>query len=327
MSEKIRWGILGPGNISRKFAAGLAFVEDAELVAVGSRSEERAKAFAEEFEAPRAHEGYDELVADPDVDVIYIGTPHTCHAANTVQCLEAGKAVLCEKPFAINATQAAEMIRVAREKGVFLMEAMWSRFVPPIVRLREMLAEEALGEVRVFAGDFGFRCGWNPEGRLLNPELGGGGLLDVDIYPISLASMILGKPERISGMAHLGETGVDEQAAVVMGYDAGKLAVIMTGVQVMTPHEATIMGTKKRIRLHHGWWRGSEMTIYEGRDAVEQIDIPTEGNGYNYEAAEVGACLRAGTLESDVMPLDETLAIMETLDEIRAQWGLKYPME
>jgi dihydrodiol dehydrogenase / D-xylose 1-dehydrogenase (NADP) len=327
MTDKIRWGILSTGWIAKKFAEGLSVLPDAEIVAVGSRAQETADAFGDEYGVPHRHASYEALVGDQDVDVIYIGTPHPFHKDNAILSLEAGKAVLLEKPFTINAGEAEKVIALAREKGLFLMEAMWSRYIPIIVKLRELLAEGAIGEVRMLTADLGFRSEFDPKSRLFNLELGGGALLDVGIYPISFASMVLGTPARIASMAHLGQTGVDEQAGIVFGYDGGQLAILHTALQTSTTIEATVMGTKGKIRVHSAWFYGTTLTLsIEGRDD-EAISLPYEGNGYNFEAAEVMRCLREGKLESDVMPLDETLAIMQTLDTIRAQWGFKYPME
>jgi len=326
MADRIRWGILGAGSIARKFAQGLTSAEAGELVAIGSRSQDKADAFGEEFGVPNRHGGYEALADDPDVEAVYVATPHPMHRPNSILCLRAGKAVLCEKPFTVNADEARQVVAVAREKGLFLMEAMWTRFLPAIVRLRELLAGGVIGQVRMILGDFGFRCGPNPQGRLLNPALAGGGLLDVGVYPISLASMILGEPVCVTGSAHIGDTGVDEQAGIVLTCADGALAVLATGVRTTTPHEAWILGTDGRIHLHAAWWRGSRITVHTGDDS-EDIDTPAVGNGYNYEADEVARCLAAGKTESDVMPLDETVAIMETMDTLRAQWGLRYPME
>lgn len=327
VSDTIRWGILGTGGIAHKFAEGLQSSETGKLLAVGSRSNERAEAFAAETGAERSYGSYEQLVADADVDAVYIATPHPAHKSCALLCVDAGKPVLCEKPFTVNAAEAEEVISAARGRGVFCMEAMWTRFVPPIVKLRQMLADEVIGEVRMVAADFGFRAGWNPEGRLLNPELAGGALLDVGVYPISLASMVLGTAQRVTGLADIGESGVDEQAGIVCQYDAGKLAVLTCAVRTKTPHEATIMGTDGYIRLHEGWYRGSAMTLRRRGADDEHIEPPQVGNGYNYEVDEVARCLAADKTESDIMPLDETLAIVRTMDEIRAQWGLRYPFE
>ncbi len=325
--ETVRWGILGAGRIAGIFATGLSALPDAELVAVGSRARETADAFADKFNIPRRHDSYEALARDPDVDVIYVATPHPLHKENTVLCLRAGKPVLCEKPFTLNAAEADEAIAVARERGVFLMEAMWPRFVPLWRKVRELLAEGAIGEVRMLSADLGFRSGFNPQGRLLNPELGGGALLDVGVYPVSLASMIFGPPSRIVSMAHLGETGVDEQAAMILGHDAGQLAILYTAIRTNTPHVATIMGADGMIDIHHDWHKPTAFTLKRAGQEPRRFEIPPEGNGYNYEAAEVARCLREGKLESDILPLDETRSIVQTLDRIRAQWGLRYPGE
>ncbi len=324
--DKFRWGILGTGNIAHQFARGLQALDDAELVAVGSRSQETADSFGDEFGVARRYATYEELANDPEVDAIYISSPHQQHKPNTLLCLEAGKATLCEKPFAINARDAEEMVRFARERGVFLMEAMWTRFLPLMVKLRQMLAEGAIGEVRMLQADFGFRTSFNPQGRLFNPEYGGGALLDVGIYPVSLDSMIFGTPDRVATLAHLGETGVDEQAAMILGHPGGELSVLSTAIRTDTQREAIIMGTEGRIRIHREWWKPDTLTVYRGTEE-EVVELPFAGNGYNYEAAEVKRCVEGGELESPTIPLDETLSTMRTLDRIRAEWGLRYPME
>ena len=328
MTEPIRWGILGTGNIAGSFATGLQSVEDAELVAVGSRTQDSADAFGDRFDIARRHAGYDALADDPDVDVVYIATPHSYHMENSILCLEAGKAVLCEKPFAMNTGEAEKIIHCAREKSIFLMEAMWTRFLPAVVQVRQWLSEGAIGEVRMLSADFGFRTNVNPDGRLFNPALGGGGLLDVGIYPVSLASLVFAEqPSRISGLADIGDTGVDEQGAMVLGYDDGQIAVLYCAVRTSTPMEAIIMGTEGSIRIASPFWKATSATLsVNGKDPV-QVDMPFAGNGYNYEAAEVDRCLRAGLLENDTMPLEETLDIMRTLDRIRAHWGLRYPAD
>ncbi len=325
MYEKIRWGIIGTGNIAHQFARGLTALTDAELVTVGSRSQASADKFGDEFNVTRRYPTYEALVADADVDAIYVSTPHPFHKSNTILALNAGKAVITEKPFAMNAGEVQAMIDAAKQNNVFLMEAMWTRFLPIMVRVRELLAAGAIGEPRMLTADFGFRAGINPQHRLFNPELGGGALLDVGIYVLSLASMIFGTPDRVSGLAHIGETGVDEQSALLLGYPGGELAALTTAVRTNTPHEAIINGTDGRIKIHSPFWRGTQATIY-GKETTD-IELPLHGNGYNYQAAEVARCLRAGLTESETMPLAETLAIMQTMDTIRAQWGLKYPME
>ena len=325
--DKIRWGILSTGKIAARFAEGLAVLPDAELVAVGSRTPAAAEAFGAQYGIPHRHGSYEALVADPDVDVIYIGTPHPLHKENSLLALRHGKAVLCEKPFTLNAAEAAEVIAVAREQRLFLMEAMWMRYIPAIVKVRELLAAGALGEVRLVAADFGFRAEFDPQSRLFAPELGGGALLDVGIYPLSLACMVLGPPAHVTGLAHRGVTGVDEQSAFLLGYEDGRLAVLYAAVRTNTPVEATIMGTAGQMRIHSPMFHPTRLTLSRPGQDDERLELPVAGNGYNYEAAEVMRCLRAGELESPVMPLAETLAIMQTMDQLRAQWGLKYPSE
>jgi len=296
-------------------------------VAVGSRAQETADAFGEQFDVPRRHPSYQAMADDGEVDGVYIATPHPMHKDPSILCLRGGKAVLCEKPFTPNAAQAEAVIDVARAEGVFCMEAMWSRFLPSVVRARELIDGGAIGEVRMILADFGFRCGGNPESRLMNPALAGGGLLDVGTYPISLSSMFLGIPTRATGLAEVGATGVDEQAGMVLAFEGGRIAVLATGVRTSTPHEATFLGTEGRLRLHGSWWKGSPITLTRGGQDDETIEVPMVGNGYNYEAREVARCVRAGKTESDVMPLDETLALLRIMDGLRAQWGVKYPFE
>lgn len=322
----LRWGILGLGNIARQFATGLQALPDAQLVAVGSRTQDKADAFGTQFNAPHRHGSYEALANDPDVDAVYIASPHSAHEEDALLCLNAGKAVLCEKPFTINAAQAERVIAKAREKNLFLMEAMWTRFFPLMYRLREMLAKGVIGEPRMLQADFGFRAGVDPKSRLFNPALGGGGLLDVGVYPISLASMLFGTPALVVGLAHIGETGVDEQAGMVLQYEGGRLAVLSTAARVNTPQDAHILGSEGNIKIPSPWWKPATMTISAGGKS-EDVALPYESNGYQFEAQEVARCLREGRTESDIMPLDETLEIMRTMDSLRAQWGLKYPME
>ena len=327
MTQQIRWGILGPGAISTKFAIGLQSADNGRLVAVGSRDELKAIAFAKRFGAPKLYGNYISLVNDPEVDAIYIGTPHAFHKEHAIMAMQAGKHVLCEKPFAINAQQAADMIEVARETSVFLMEAMWSRYLPTLVKTRELIAAGAIGNVRMLNADFGFRMGTVlPEHRLFNPDLGGGALLDVGIYPLSLASMLFGKATKISAMANLGSTGVDEESVFVLGYPDGQMAICSTAIQLNTPHEATILGTDGSIHIPSPWWVSDRITLKTGNKETT-FRLPYKGNGYTHEAEELANCVAAGKTESAVMPLAESLGIMETMDAIRKEWGLVYPME
>lgn len=323
----IRWGLLGPGHISRKFAAALREAEGAELAAVGSRDAARAAAFATDFGIPHAHASYEALASDPTVDAVYIGTPHSGHEEHTLLCLAQGKHVLCEKPLALNAAQALRMITAARAAGLVLMEAMWTRFLPSFVRVRELVTEGRIGEVRLVTADFGFRAAFDPTSRLFDPRLGGGALLDLGIYPLTLASMLCGEPVEIQATANLGSTGVDEETAVMLRHARGELAVLAASLRVDTPREAHIVGTKGRIRIHFPWWAGTRIGVWEGHEDEQVFEWPSRGGGYTYEAEAFMELIRSGCSESAVMRHDESLAIMRTMDTIRTICGITYPLE
>jgi predicted dehydrogenase len=328
MGDKIGWGIIGTGKIAKAFASDLRLVPDAGLVAVGSRRVETASRFGDQFRVANCHASYQALANDPNVDVVYVATPHALHQEHLLLALEAGKSVLCEKPFTINAAQAKTVISLARERKLFLMEAMWTRYIPLVVKLRELLEEGIIGELQMLEIGMAFVAPRDGPHYFFDPHLGGGILLDGGAYAVSIASMILGgPPARIVSMAHLGETGVDEQSAAIFGYDGGQLAVLYVSFKTGIPPAARIFGSEGRIILHPPIFNPTRLTISRADRQDEEIVMPFEGKGLHYEAAEVMRCLRAGELESETMPLDETLAIMRTLDQIRAQWGLKYPIE
>jgi len=283
MSDKLRWGIIATGHIARKFAGAVALGGAGEVVAVGSREQAKADVFGGEFDIPRRHGSYEALVADADVQAVYVATPHPMHEANTLLALRAGKPVLCEKPFAVNAAQARRMVAAAREADLFLMEAMWTRYLPPIREAKRLVDSGAIGEPRMIMADFGFRAGWDPARRTLNPDLAGGGLLDVGIYPLSLAGMFFGPARAVAAQAHIGETSVDEQAGMVVKYDAGRLALLATGVRTETPMEGWILGTEGKIHLHHQWWRGSPLTLLIKNKDPQEIAPEVAENGFVYE--------------------------------------------
>lgn len=324
MTQGFGWGILGPGRIAARFATDLARLPEARRAAVGSRDLARAQTFAAEHGFERAYGSYKALVSDPDVQAVYVATPHPFHAEHTRLCLEHGKAVLCEKPMAVNARQAREMAACARANGVFLMEAMWSRFNPVMVQVGHWLKEGAIGEVRLLTADFGFRTAWNPQGRLLDLNLAGGALLDVGVYVVSLASMVYGQPpQTLSAAAHLGETGVDEQTAMLFTYPDGALAQLFCAIRTATVGEARLYGTEGQIHIPDFWRATQAILIRPGQEP----ECTTGEAGYHFEAAEVMARVQAGQCESAIMPLEESVAILETMDRVRNLIGLKYPMD
>jgi predicted dehydrogenase len=325
--RKIKWGIMGAGNISRQFAADLAVSPNGEVVAVAAQSKERAEAFAKDFGIARAYDHYEALVQDSEVEIVYIGTLHPMHKDGMLLCLRNGKAVLCEKPFTMNAREAEEVIRTARENKLFLMEAMWTRYLPPVVQARQWIAEGRIGEVTALTANFGFRAGWDPNGRLWDKRLGGGALLDAGIYPVSFASMVFGRqPELIQSAAHIGETGVDEQFAAVFKYPGGKTAALNGAIRINLVNDAYIYGTEGRIHLP-GFLFGRSASLHTSGAVTVEFKDDRKTAGYIFEAEEAMRCLREGRTESDIMPLDETLAIMRTMDAMRAQWGLTYPAD
>ena len=325
--QPIRWGVLGTGRIAGEFATAMPFVKGAKIVAVGSRTQAAADGFGDQFKVARRHASYQALANDAEVDAVYVSTPHPLHFANTILCLEAGKHVLCEKPFAINAEQAALMIATAKTNKRFLMEAMWSRFLPAMAKLREMLDQGIIGEPRLLQADFGFRTDFNPKGRLFDLKLGGGALLDVGVYPVALSSMIFGAPDRVTADGHFGKSHVDEQTGMVLHHKKGQLSVLHTAVRTETAQEATIFGEAGWIRLNAPWWKGQSLTLQLPGKPVKIIKAPLKGTGSNHQVDEVVKCLREGKKQSAIMPLSETLSIMKTLDSIRMSLGLRYPME
>ena len=327
MNEIIKWGILGPGRIAGKFAAALKESEGAELAAVGSRSLERAERFASKFGFTRAHGSYEALAGDAEVDAVYIGTPHSRHRDDTILCLEAGRHVLCEKPFAINAAEAEEMIAEARDGKRALMEAMWMRFMPSILKVRELVEAGEIGEIRKITADFGFRAEFDPESRIFDPALGGGALLDVGVYPVSLAFYLLGEPAEVGGRAHIGGTGVDEESTAILEYETGAQAILTMAVRREGSKEAHILGSAGSIWIPEPWWKSDIIVVrHEGR-RERTIDLPRLENGFIYQAEELMGLIRDGRTESSMMPLDDSLAVMRILDRIRKHWGLIYPME
>lgn len=327
MSENIRWGILGCGRIARKFASDLRFVQHAELSAVASRTKEHAQAFAKEFPAKYVHEGYEALVNNKEVDVIYIATPHSHHYEHAILCLQHGKAVLCEKAFAVNAYQAKKMIETARENKAFLMEALWTKFLPHYNKMHEMINAGTIGKVQSVLINFGFKPSPPVPARLFDPALAGGTLLDIGIYNVFIALSILGKPDEINAVMIPATTGVDEQCAVTLKYNNGAMAQLFSTFSSNLATEANICGSEGRIRLSHRFYAPESQVEYFPQFADSPQVIPVEkeeGWGYQYEARHVGECLRKALTESPVMRFSDTLLLMETLDEIRLKAGIHY---
>jgi predicted dehydrogenase len=330
MTQVIRWGILGTGKIAKAFATALRDTPDAKLAAVASRTVDSATKFGQEYGAERYHGSYQALADDPEVDVIYIGTPHPMHHENALMCLNGGKAVLVEKSFTMNRRQAEDIIHLARAKNLFVMEAMWTRFMPAIVEAKRIVDSGEIGKPAHVSADFGFTADVGPEHRLFAPELGGGALLDLGIYPLSMSSFFLGAVTGVKAQAEMTATGVDMQTAFTLAHEGGSVSSCACSLRSRTPTELTISGTKGFVRLHDRFHNADSftVTVVDGASRSERVvTLPKSGNGYTHEAQEVGRCIRAGLIESPVMPHAETLSIMGTLDEIRAQIGLRYPAD
>jgi len=319
MTEPLRWGLIGTGWIADSFAADLACTDSGRVVAVGSRRIETANRFADRFEIPNRHGSYEALVADPEVDVVYVATPHPLHHPNTLLALRAGKPVLVEKPFTMNAVEARELVAAARAEKLFCMEAMWTRFLPHIAQIRHLVAEGALGEIVTVSADHGQWFAKDPEFRLFAPELGGGALLDLGVYPVSFASMLLGAPSSIVALIDPAFTGVDGQTSMLFGYDSGAQAVLSCTLSAKSSTRAAIVGTEARIEIDGDFYTPTSFTLITRSGERTRYDEPHQGRGLWHQADEVARCLREGLLESPLMPLDESISIMQTLDAVLAQ--------
>ncbi len=327
MTKTFNWGIIGPGRIAHKFAQDIIRTEHARLHAVASRTGERARSFAAQYGAPHYFGSYEGILGCPDLDAVYIATPHTSHCENTLMCLRAGIPVLCEKPFAMNAREVKKMIAAAREHDTFLMEALWTRFLPTTLKALELIREGAVGQVLSVKADFGFKAAFDPEGRLYNPALGGGSLLDIGIYPVFLALLVLGKPDKIKAMARIGSTGVDEECGILFQYADGRMAHLHSTVLARTKTEAFIYGEEGVIHLHTRWHEPTSMSLLRPDGRPQDFRFDWKTNGYSYEALEAMRCLAQGLKESPLMPLSFSLDLIELLDAIRRQIGLAYPGE
>lgn len=329
-AESVRWGILATGGIAAAFTADLVDLPDAEVVAVASRTEASAKAFAERFGIERAYGDWAALAADADIDVVYVATPHSAHRAAAGLCLEAGRNVLCEKAFTLNAREAEELVALARERGSFLMEAMWMYCNPLVRRLKRMVDDGAIGEVRHVQADFGLAGPFPPSHRLRDPLQGGGSLLDLGVYPVSFAQLLLGEPSDVTARAVLSDEGVDLQTGALLSFESGALASVHCSIVGGTATSASVTGSQGRIDIPHGFFFPDRFVLHrDGRDPEELAADPADGprNSLRHEAREVMRALRAGETESPLVPLDGSLAVMRTLDAIRERVGVRYPGE
>lgn len=323
----IRWGILGTGFIARSQVADLVNCGFT-VSAVGSRSAATAQAFAAEFDIPRAHGSYQDLVDDPEVDAVYIATPHPLHAANSLLALRAGKHVLIEKSFTINAAEAIAVVEAGESAGLVVMEAMWTRFLPHMSRIREIISAGTLGEVRTLLADHNQDLPKDPAHRINNPVLGGGALLDLAIYPVSFAFDLFGAPNVVKAIATKTATGVDRQNAILLGYAGGQQAVLQSCIDTAGPNTAVIIGTKGRIEIDSVWYSPTSFTVFGADNAVmERFEVPVEPRGMQFQAWEFERRIREGDISPAILPPGESVSIMRTLDEVRAQIGLTYPGE
>ncbi|HEG44283.1 MAG TPA: Gfo/Idh/MocA family oxidoreductase [Phycisphaerales bacterium] len=327
MSKTYRWGIVGPGRIAHRFADAISHIKNAQLQAVASTNMQRAEDFAQKYSIPDHYDNYEQLFFNDMVDIVYVATTHNFHCDNSVCALKAGKHVLCEKPMAVNASQVKQMIKSAQSNNVFLMEAMWTRFLPMMAEVRDVIRKGTIGTPQYLHADFGVNFEFDPQSRIFNPNLAGGALLDIGIYCFALASMVLGKPSNISSSIKMTETGVDGRSTVLLEYDGGQVAVLLQAIDMETPAEALIIGSKGTIKLHRRWTSGSKYTVTVNKRTEKTYKAKTHKNGFVYQIRAVHECIDAGKTECELMSLDETLSIAETMDALRAQWGFRYPFE
>ncbi len=327
MDGSKKWGIIGPGKIAAKFAAALALTEGAELVAVASRSGERAREFAAKFGASRSFDHYWKLAAAPDIDAIYIATPHGFHCEHALLCLKHRKAVLCEKPMALSNRQVQEMVSASQDNKTFLMEAMWTRFLPLTGKLLELIGEGKIGKLKYVRADFGFAPPFNPEGRLYNKELGGGSLLDIGVYPLFLCQLLMGEPSRIMATAQLAPTGTDDSCVATLHYPDGGLAIMTSLYSCQTSITAEIAGTEGIIHIPTPWYKNDRLTLYRRGQEAEDFQFEPMVNGFEYQIRETLRCLDEGLIESPYLSHAFSLSMSRVMDAIRKQCGVYYPGE
>lgn len=320
------WGILGPGGIARAFAKDLTLLEGHTVGAVGSRSLSNAQSFADDF-GGTAYGSYEELINDSTIDAIYVATPHPAHHDNVISALDAGKAVLCEKPFAVNAKQAQAMVDAASRNKVALMEAMWARFLPHYAQVREIIASDVLGPIISIHADHGQRLADQNISRLIEPQLAGGALLDLGIYPISFAHMILGNPVAINSSAVMTDKGVDAQSSMIFTYENGAQAVLTTTMIEQTPCRAVVAGLNGWLEIDRTFYNPASMRVVLNDESVTEYPNTYSGHGLREQAESFKQLVQSGKLQSDILSWKDTVDIMKSMDTVREQIGLKYPFE
>ena len=325
-SKKFSWGILGPGGIARAFAQDLTFIQGHTIGAVGSRSLDNAQKFSAQF-GGTAYGSYEELVADPAIDAIYVATPHPAHHDNVILALNAGKPVLCEKPFAVNAREARAMVDAATRNGVALMEAMWARFLPHYAKVREIVESGVLGPILSIQADHGQRLADQGIARLIEPALAGGALLDLGIYPVSFAHMVLGNPSHITSHAEMTDKGVDARTSMIFTYESGAQAVLTTTMVEQTPCRAVVAGLNGWLEIDRTFYNPAAMRVVLNNGTVTEYPNTYTGHGLREQAETFKQLLQSGNLESEILTWKDTVDIMKTLDTVREQIGLKYPFE
>ncbi|QHW29674.1 Gfo/Idh/MocA family oxidoreductase [Paenibacillus rhizovicinus] len=326
MNSVIGWGFIGAGGITKRVINDLKEMKDGRLAAVYSRTGANAEQLATPYGA-KAYTDCEMMIRDPEVDAIYVATPHHLHMEHACLALTLGKPVLCEKPLAPNAAQVRAMVEKSRETGTYLMEAMWTRFFPVTRKVMQWVSEGAIGDVHYLTADFGFSASENPESRLFNPATAGGSLLDVGVYAVSYASMIFGsKPVEVLSRSRSASTGVDSRMACLLEYENGQMASLFSSISTSTPQEVRIIGTKGHIEVPR-FWSPTEARLFVGNQLADECKDARVGEGFRFEFEAVQEDLRAGRKENALMTHDESIAIAETLDQLRAQWGLVYPFE
>lgn len=325
MKQPVRWGILGPGKIADKFASAFSQVPEAKLYAVASRDEQRGKAFAEKFNIPKTYSSYDQLLADPLIDIVYVATPHTFHHEQTLLCLNNKKAVVCEKPLTLSAKQTLELVAAAQANNTFLMEGMWARFFPALIKVLDLIEQDSIGEIKFLRADFGFAAPHDLDHRVFNLTLGGGAQLDVGVYPLFLALLIGGVPNTIQAVSKLAVTGADETTVAQLNFENGIIAHILSSVVADTPKQAEIFGSKGSITLETPWHKSQEVRLKKNNEELETFQFPFEGVGFHYELRHATECIQMGLKESKLMPLSLSIQMAKAADEILRQGGVIYP--